>query len=92
MIRHQQGGNGMESKRCAQLVADAVERMRQLRLELGLSHETMAAKAGITRPAISHIESGKRKPSLAMAIKLAYALDVELSEILKHAENARGEA
>ncbi len=77
----------MKTKHCSELVGHAVSRMRQLRMELGLSHEKIANRAGITRPAVSHIESGKRKPSLAMAVKLAYALDVELSEILKYAES-----
>ena len=52
----------------------------------GLSHETVAQKAGVTRPAVSHIEAGKRKPSLMVCLRIAKALDLKLWEVLKKAE------
>jgi len=52
----------------------------------GISHETLANRAGITRAAISHIEAGNRKPSMLMCIKISKALSLELSQILKKAE------
>lgn len=52
-----------------------------------MSHDELARKSGVTRPAISHIESGKRKPSLLMSLKLADALGKRLSDILYDAEN-----
>lgn len=51
-----------------------------------MSHEVLAQRAGISRPAISHIERGKRKPTLLLTLKIARALDVELSDILQRAE------
>lgn len=56
----------------------------------GWSHETLAEKSGVTRPAISHIESGRRKPSLFMALKLSDALGMKLSEIVRKAEGSGG--
>src|SRR5262245_55919780 len=41
--------------------AHLAERLREAREYLGLSQETVAAKTGIPRPAISAIENAKRK-------------------------------
>lgn len=68
------------------IVKKIVKQLKLLRLAQGMSHEVLAQKTGITRPAISHIENGKRKPSLLLSIKLANALDKQLSEILHQAE------
>lgn len=71
----------------ARIISKAiVQRMKKLRLEMGLSHNELANKAGITRAAISHIENGKRNPSLIMTLKLAHALGIQLSELLESIE------
>lgn len=72
----------MGKNRHSAILMEIVEQLKQLRLEKGLSHEAMAKKTGITRSAISHIESGKRNPSLLVALSMAHALDKELSDIL----------
>lgn len=73
-------------KRAELILANAVLYLKELRHKQHLSHETLSRKAGISRPALSHIENGKRKPSLIVALRLAKALGVELSDILKKAE------
>ena len=73
----------MKNCQAEQLVCEIVQHLRELRQKKGLSHETLAKKAGISRPAISHIENGKRKPSLMVCIKLANALDTTLADIMK---------
>lgn len=65
-----------------------VEQMVLLRKKSGMSHEVLATKAGVTRTAVSYIEGGKRKPTLLMAMKLAHALGVDFSELLRCAEQA----
>ncbi len=54
----------------------------------GLSHTALAKKIGMTRPAISHIESDKRRPSLQAALRIAEGLGKNLSEIVRVAERA----
>ena len=44
------------------------------RLQRGLSQEELAKKAGIPRPNLSAIESGKREPSLGTLRVLAWSL------------------
>ncbi len=68
------------------VVSEVVKQLRDLRKKKGLSHEALAEKAGVSRPAVSHIESGKRKPSLVVTVKLCDALEVDLSEILREVE------
>ena len=63
-----------------------VAMLREKRLSLGLSHEKLSIASGITRAAISHIENGKRKPSLLLCLKIANAMQVSLADMLKKAE------
>lgn len=76
----------MPSKRRERILGRIVEQFKKLRLANGMSHEELARKSGVSRPAISHIEGGKRKPSLHMSLKIADALGKELSEIVRDAE------
>ncbi len=71
-------------KNHAEKTVDAViARLKEIRLEQGLSHEKLAEKAGLHRTAISLIESRKRQPSFINCIKIADALRVDLAELLK---------
>jgi transcriptional regulator with XRE-family HTH domain len=79
----------MRHKRALSILDNVVTQLRELRLEKGISHDTLAKAAGISRPAVSHIENRRRKPTLLMALKLAGALGIELSSVLSKAERAQ---
>jgi transcriptional regulator with XRE-family HTH domain len=66
--------------------AKIIKALTEARKSSGLSHEALAKKTGISRPAISFIESGKRKPTLYSCIRLAEALDIKLGNILIDSE------
>lgn len=53
------------------------ENIKSLRKALGWSQELLAEKTGVSAPYITQIEAGKRKPSLDIVEKLAFALGVE---------------
>lgn len=72
--------------RAERIQAVFVKVLKELRLKRNLSHHSLANKAGVTRAAISHIEHGRRNPSLLVCLKLSQGLDIELSEMLKIAE------
>lgn len=65
---------------------EVVNALTERRKKLGLSHEKLAALAGIHRTAVSHIENRRRNPSLLICLKLAQALNCQLSEVLSKAE------
>ena len=60
--------------------------VRKYRQKLGLSQEGFADKAGIHRTYVSSIELGKVQVSIAIAHKLALALDVPLSRLWRDVE------
>ena len=60
--------------------------VRKRRLELDLSQEDFADKAGVHRTYISSIELGKVQVSIGIAQKLAQALESPLSRIWKQIE------
>jgi DNA-binding XRE family transcriptional regulator len=70
------------------IILSLARQLASLRKKLGLSHEVLAAKAGVTRTAVSFIESGKRRPTLLILLKLVHAMDAELSTLLRKAERS----
>lgn len=67
-------------------VEKVVEELKKARKTLGLSHEALAKKTGISRAGISFIESGKRIPTLLTCLKMAKALNLRLADILTRIE------
>jgi transcriptional regulator with XRE-family HTH domain len=59
------------------------EQLRQIRLRVGLSQEELAHRSGLDRTYVSSCERGRRNLSLEAIIKLARALGVAPSELLK---------
>ena len=63
------------------------EIIKQLRTERNFSQETLAFNADIDRTYISDIEKGERNISIQVAFKLANALQISFSELIKEIEN-----
>lgn len=57
------------------------KKVRELRLNLGLTQEKLAERVHSTTSYIARIEQGKRKPTLEFLSKVAMALNVSLSDI-----------
>ncbi len=56
-------------------------RVEEARGLLGLSRSDLASAVGVHYQTIGYIERGEYNPSLALALKLAKALKVEVSQI-----------
>lgn len=56
-------------------------RVRERRLELGLSQEALALKAGIDRTYMGGVERGERNPALDNIWRIADALGVAPSDL-----------
>ena len=61
-------------------------RVREQRIALNLSQEKLANIADIDRTYLPDIENGKRNVSLAVAEKIAKALNVPLTKLLETRE------
>ena len=70
-----------------QRLAHAIRTARRRR---GISQERLAAAAGIHRTYMSAIERGKVNISLEVADRLARAMGIHLSDLVKLAEEDRG--
>lgn len=65
------------------VLAVFAENLRRLRKQAGLSQEELGARAGIQMADISRYEGGGRDPRMTTVARLATALDVSLSELLR---------
>ena len=74
----------------ATLAIQLAQAIRQVRRRRRLSQEKLAARAGIHRTYMSAIERGKANMSIGVASRLAEALGMTLSELLRRAEDFAG--
>jgi transcriptional regulator with XRE-family HTH domain len=64
-------------------------RLRERRSELGKTLSAVADEAGLSKSYLSAIEKGGSVPSLTVLARLAHALEISLSEILRSSGSAR---
>lgn len=57
-------------------------RLRELRKSKGLTQLELSEKGGFDKNYISMLERGERNPALLNLIRLAYALEVQLGELI----------
>ena len=61
--------------------------VKSIRTRLGMSQQDLANIAGVTRQAISSVESGQCSPSVAISLRLAKALGCQVEELFWLEEN-----
>jgi HTH-type transcriptional regulator/antitoxin HipB len=66
---------GYDEARRAFLIGQAV---RERRVALGLSQTEVAARAGMSQPALSRLEAGGTVPTIPILERIALALETEL--------------
>ena len=59
--------------------------LKQKRIEIGLSQETLASKLFVTKSAVAHWEKGIRMPDATMLIKIADCLDIDVALLINAA-------
>ncbi|WP_338558269.1 helix-turn-helix transcriptional regulator [Erwinia sp. E_sp_B01_3] len=59
------------------------KRVKQLRLQAGLSQEAFALKCGLDRTYVSGIERGLRNPTLEVIAILARGLGIEMKTLIE---------
>ena len=58
------------------------ERLKQVRLAMGLTQEAVAEKVGVSRQTMSNWENGKSYPDIASVIILSDIYDLTLDSLL----------
>ena len=76
----------MRDKLLEILVEQITDEFARLRIEQKISHDQLAEMTGLSRPAISFIESHKRVPTILTCAKIAKALGVKLSDVIAEFE------
>ena len=61
--------------------------LRAARMQNGLAQEDLAHTAGVERSHVGKIERGEHMPTMAIALKLAHALDMNLAELVQRMED-----
>jgi transcriptional regulator with XRE-family HTH domain len=62
------------------------EELRKIRVEKGLSQEALGFESDYHRTYISQIERGEKNVSFVAIFKIANALDIKLSELIRNVE------
>ena len=74
----------------AQVRSEVIGQYKQCREDKKMTQTELARRTGISQPNINRFESGNYNPSLEMLVKVALALDMELSIQLKDKDKAAG--
>jgi transcriptional regulator with XRE-family HTH domain len=62
------------------------EALRRLRVERDISQENLALSAGVDRSYVGRVERGDNNVAVLTLLKLAYAMEVTLTELMAEAE------
>jgi len=65
-------------------------RLKEIRLQKGLTQESLANAVGVTRQTIIAVEKEKFVPSVKLALELASALDTPLEDLFWLEHNTGG--
>jgi transcriptional regulator with XRE-family HTH domain len=76
----------MQDKVSKKIVDSIISQLLQARKEKKFSHDKVAELSRLNRSTISLIEARKREPTLLTCVKIANALDCDLSRLLAKAE------
>ena len=68
--------------------ARVAEILRQEREKRGLSMNLLAERAGLSQQMVSYVERQMRNPTLETLLRMASALEIDLSDVLSQAEMA----
>ena len=78
---------GRKSKAEEERVANRIE---ELRTQAGLSRQELADQVGVHYQTIGYLERGEYSPSLVLALRIAKALNKEVSELFSLTEQKKG--
>ncbi len=72
----------MKNKDAHTLNSEICNRIKKLRIERGWSQDRLSEKAGFTKSYLSQIENHKKEPPISTLNKIAYALELDVLELI----------
>jgi transcriptional regulator with XRE-family HTH domain len=67
------------------IAQEVTRRLREQRIRAGLSIYRVAKKSGVSQQMIGYVERGMRNPTLQTLLRIAEALQIDLSKLIKQA-------
>ena len=72
----------MRNSKAEKILAGVVRELHEERERQKLSIKRLAARAGLSRTGLGHVEKGQRSPSLLNCLRIADALGLRLGDVL----------
>lgn len=66
------------------------ERVRERRVDRGVTQEDLAHAAGVHRTYMTHVETGRVNPSLETMARLAVALECDIADLVRGLQDVPG--
>ncbi len=73
----------MQNEHLSDFSKALINTLKRERKVVGISHEKLAERAGISRQAIGKIESGERNPTMQTMYKITKAMNITLEEFVR---------
>lgn len=73
----------MKASEIAKHERRVAQKLKDLRVERGLSQSGLAKKSGLDRKTVNRIENGRFSPSLDTLIRVCSTMSVTVSEVVK---------
>lgn len=80
----------LSSRRIQAVCTQVAAILRSERERQSLSMSAVAEKAGLSQQMVSYVERNMRGPTLETLLRLSAALDVDLVDLLRQAQQERG--
>lgn len=78
-----QVSRSMPDARTRKILSQFGDRVRKARRDRGFSQEVLAERSGLHRTYIGTVERGERNPALINLIRIADALEVDVSSLMR---------
>jgi transcriptional regulator with XRE-family HTH domain len=80
----------MQDARTRKILSQFGDRVREARRDRGFSQELLAERSGLHRTYIGTVERGERNPALVNLVRIADALEIDVSSLMRGLTLGRG--
>ena len=80
----------MQDAQTRKILSQFGDRVREARRDKGFSQEVLAERSGLHRTYIGTVERGERNPALVNLVRIADALEVDVSSLMRGLTLGRG--